>query len=113
MSDAAFAQDLIQQAFPPTYEGENKKGRIARAARQLGVNHRRARAIFNGEARRIDYHELKAIENAKAASLPARVSRLRVALETTDPDFYQPEIDALERIERTTRRYFEAKEQGK
>lgn len=110
MSDTLAAQQTIKQAFPASYEGENIKGRISRAARKLGVNHRRARAIWNGEARRIDNHEMKAIENAKAAAMPSRVSSLRQSLETTDQDFFQPEIAALERIERTARRYFEINE---
>jgi len=55
----------------PMEAGENLKAWFLRAARSLGWTPRRVRALWNGEARRIDYLEIETlnqrIERAKAA----------------------------------------------
>jgi hypothetical protein len=65
--------------------------RIARAARALGWNYRRAKAHWYREARRIDNHEMRAAReaaaraeeastNAEIAKLQARLARLEALL---------------------------------
>ncbi len=110
MSDAALAQRMLHEAFP-AHDGINTKARIAVATRALRLPFRRVKALWYGEARRIEFHEMEAIQNAKAAALAARVSRLRASLAATDPEFFEPDIAALERIERQARRFAETHEQ--
>jgi len=96
------AAEALREAFPPR-EGENVKSRIARAARALGVRYRRARALWYAEARRVEVHEWEAIKDARAETMAQRVARLRAQLLATDPDFYEPDIAALEQVERRLR----------
>lgn len=64
LSDVAHAQNLMREAFPQTAHG-NAKGSVWAAYRKLKLStERRARAIWNGEARRIDAHEMRALEDA-------------------------------------------------
>lgn len=52
------AAELIKAAFPPSTPGETTKVRIGRAARNLGWPDGRTQDIWNGEARRIEAHEM-------------------------------------------------------
>ena len=106
---AAMAEALVQEAaaalreaFPPR-AGENVKSRIATAARVLGVKYRRARALWYAEARRVEVHEWEAIKDARSRTAAERVARLRAHLLATDADFYEPDIAALEQVERRLR----------
>lgn len=69
--------------------------------------HRRVRALWNGEAAGIRFHEMLELAEAKAdaqelanarkehAAYVAKTARLARALELKDADFYRPDIDAL------------------
>lgn len=64
MSDVAQAQSLMRDAFPKKKHGTVQAACWA-AYRKLKLSsERRARAIWSGEARRIDYHELEALKEA-------------------------------------------------
>jgi hypothetical protein len=73
-------------------------------ARKIGIGHRRARAIWHGEARRIEGHELDAL---RAAAKPkdqnthaVRLFAAATALEAIDADFHRSEIDRLRNLAR-------------
>lgn len=77
-------------------QGGSVPERIARAARALGWNYRRAKAHWYREARRIDYPEIRAAREAAAraeeattnveiAKLQTRLARLEAIL-STRPD---------------------------
>ncbi len=85
MTDAATASEYMQDAFPVKRYG-NAKAATWAAYRKLKLEtERRARAIWNGEARRIDAHEMDALKKAVLDEL--HLSRK----------------EALERIERLER----------
>ncbi len=106
MSDVAVAQQLLHEAFADA--GMSVKARLRKAAVVLRLPPRRVRAIWYGEARRIDAHEMEAIRNAQAKAVAARLSRMRAALARIDPEFFEPDILALERVERQARRFVQA-----
>ena len=62
----AEARELLWGAIPPRL-GDNRKSWIIYAARILGWTERRVRAVWNGEARRIDAHEMRQLEDLYAA----------------------------------------------
>lgn len=55
------ARQLLWGAVPPQL-GHNRKAWFAYAARVLHWRERRVRAVFNGEARRIDAQEMRQLE---------------------------------------------------
>lgn len=64
MSDVAHASDLMRNAFPKARHGTIQAACWA-AYRSLKLStERRARAIWNAEAKRIDAHEMHALEQA-------------------------------------------------
>lgn len=69
MSDVTLATELIREAYPTTRHG-NAKGAIWAAYRGLKLRTvRRARSIYNGEAKRIDAHEMDALRRAALKEL--------------------------------------------
>lgn len=78
---------------------------LAKVARHW--THRRVRALWNGEAAGIRFHEMLELAQARAdaqelanarkqhAAYIAKAARLARALELKDADFYRPDIDAL------------------
>jgi hypothetical protein len=102
MSDVALAQNLMRGAFPPERHG-NAKAAIWAAYRALKLStERRARAIWNGEARMIRAHEMDALRNAELeqarrerTELRARLDALDARLTQIDEDFYGPTLQAL------------------
>lgn len=56
-SAAIIVRDVVIAAAGERGWSDTREAWIARAARRLGLNYRRARAIFYGEARRIDADE--------------------------------------------------------
>lgn len=56
------ARELLGTAVPWRF-GDNWKSWTVYAARVLGWSERRVRAIRNGEARRIDVHEMRQLED--------------------------------------------------
>ena len=65
MNDAVRAQELIQFAFPVKEHGTSERAAEV-AWRKLGLKTlRRARAIWNGEARRVDAWELDRLKEAE------------------------------------------------
>lgn len=97
MSTAVEARSLIVQiAGPQPLGGGNVKGALARVARRSRLGLRRVKAIFYGEARRIDADELKALRAAardttandagrdELTDLRARIARLETLLARAD-----------------------------
>lgn len=65
MTDAMRAQELIQFCFPEKEHGTAERAQDV-AKRTLGLKTlRRARAMWNGEARRVDAWELDALREAE------------------------------------------------
>lgn len=96
------AQTLIRELYPVSVHG-GAKGSIWVAYRELKLKSlRRARAIWNGEARRIDGWELDALRERKARQQAHALRQQFIStteyLRQTDADFHQPTIDALERV---------------
>jgi len=96
MSDTAYAQELFMEAFPVQRHG-SVKGAIFAAYRFMRpkltkeFTPRRARALRDGKARRIDAEEMSALEQAKIEEarheqreLRARLARLDAALAAFD-----------------------------
>lgn len=78
------------------------KAALPSVARKIGLGARRVRAIWHGEARRIDGHELDAL---RAAAKPkeqnthaARLIAAALSLEAIDADFHRAEIDRLRNV---------------
>ena len=102
MSDVATAQTLMREAFPAAKHG-NAKAAIWAAYRALRLpTERRARAIWNGEARLIRAHEMDALRKAELeqvkherATLRARLDALDARLTAIDPDFDGPSLSTL------------------
>lgn len=99
MYDVATAQNLMQEAF--SKNGEPIKSSIWNAYRKLKLrSERRARAIWHGEVKRIDAHEMEALERAaleraqdEYIKAKYRIETLKAALRQTDKDFYFNQID--------------------
>jgi NAD(P)H-nitrite reductase large subunit len=62
-------QDFVRTAAMPVMAGELIGSQIARAARRLGLSKSRAKALWYGEARRIDAHEYMLARNLYEAKL--------------------------------------------
>lgn len=75
MSDVTLASELIREAYPPARHG-NAKGAIWAAYRGLKLRSiRRARALYNGEAKRVDAHEMDALRRAAIEELARERNR--------------------------------------
>lgn len=69
MSDVTLATELIREAYPTARYG-NAKAAIWAAYRGLHLKSvRRARSLYNGEARRVDAHEMDALRRAAIVEL--------------------------------------------
>lgn len=105
MSDVATAQSLMHEAFP-IEPGSNAKARIWEAYRKLKLRSvRRARSIWNGEAKRIDHHEMTALQAAvlkrariEHARTRDRIASLETALRVADENYFSDQIGALRRM---------------
>lgn len=64
MSDVALASELIREAYPPGRYGSAQRACWAAYRKLKLASERRARAIWNQEARRIDAHEMDALRRA-------------------------------------------------
>jgi hypothetical protein len=89
MNDAALAQGMIREAFPRDLYGSYKAAVYAayrfmspRVRKQFTV--RRARAIWDGEARRIDMEEAAALQAAIIEEHHNETKRLRARLASLD-----------------------------
>lgn len=93
MSDVAAAQDLIREAFPVTKYG-NAKAAAWAAYRELKLRtERRARALWHGEALRVDASEMDALRQAvlqrareEHARTRRRIEQIEAALRVTRED---------------------------
>ena len=117
MADVAWAQGIIQDAFPKELGNVQQRQGIALdfftqwAADQKVKDWptvRRVRALWNQDARRLDAHEKEALQDALEArthettkTALAHLQSLRQALETQDADFHSEQINALLQIERS------------
>lgn len=95
MTAACEARDLIATIAGPQALGCRIKTALDRVARRVGMNPRRVRALWHGEARRIEADELEALRRAAKLETPARdelaalretVARLEAYLVSVDPD---------------------------
>lgn len=93
LSSECEACNLLKRAAVPQ-AGESVKSAINRVARQLRWNFARTKAIWYGEARRIDAHEMDKLRQL-AAEQAQRYRRLADAMRNVDPEFYDDEIVAL------------------
>ena len=91
MSSVTEALTLIRRAAEPRPVGDSVKAAIRRAAYRLGLSFARCKAIWYGEARRIEAHEMDALRN-----LAARYARIAETLRHQDEDFYRAQADAFE-----------------
>lgn len=89
MSDIALAQGMIRDAFPRDLYGGYKAAVYAayrfispRVSKQFTL--RRAAAIWNGEARRIDMEEAAALQTALIEEAQNETKRLRARLAALD-----------------------------
>jgi len=89
MTDAFLAQGMIRDAFPRDHYGGYKAAVYAayrfispRVTKQFTL--RRAAAIWNGEARRIDMEEAAALETALIEEAQNETKRLRARLASLD-----------------------------
>ena len=89
MSDVAFAQGMIREAFPKDLYGGYKAAVFAayrfispRVSKRF--TERRARAIWDGEARRIDMEEADALRAALIEEAKNETARLRARLASLD-----------------------------
>lgn len=102
MSDAATAQELMRLCFPVGSGGV--KDAWNRAREILGWPDRRIKAIWYGEALRIDSHEMQELENAKTAAFVARLDSVRASMLQANEGLYQEEARALAAVARSLRR---------
>lgn len=107
VSDTAFHSELIREAFPRNRYGGAKSAIHAayryiapRVAKQF--TERRARAIWEGTARRIDAEEATALHKAaveeakrERRDLSERLASLDAALAAVDAEFHGPTLEAL------------------
>jgi len=89
MSDGILAQGMMRDAFPRDFYGGYKAAVYAayryispRVSKQFTL--RRAAAIWNGEARRIDMEEAAALETALIEEAQNETKRLRARLASLD-----------------------------
>lgn len=89
MTDAVLAQGMIREAFPRDLYGGYKAAVYAayrfmspRVTKQFTL--RRASAIWNGEARRIDMEEAAALREALIEEAKNETARLRARLASLD-----------------------------
>lgn len=89
MSDVVFAQGMIREAFPKELYG-GYKAAVYAAYRFISprvgkrFTERRARAIWDGEARRIDMEEADALRAALIEEARNETHRLRARLASLD-----------------------------
>jgi len=89
MSDVVFAQGMIREAFPKDLYG-GYKAAVYAAYRFISprvskrFTERRARAIWDGEARRIDMEEADALRAALIEEAKNETARLRARLASLD-----------------------------
>lgn len=89
MNDAVLAQGFIREAFPKEIYG-GYKAAVYAAYRYISprvskrFTERRARAIWDGEARRIDMEEADALRAALIEEAKNETHRLRARLATLD-----------------------------
>lgn len=84
MSDVTLASELIREAYPPNRHG-NAKGAIWAAYRGLKLRSiRRARALYNGEAKRVDAHEMDALRRAAIEELARERTRALERIEAIE-----------------------------
>lgn len=106
MNDVLEAHDLFTQAFPSRRYGSvkemlNEAVRFIAPKVEKEFTHRRARAIWEKQARRIDGEEKDALRLAvieedrrEQRELRTRLAALDARLATTDPEFFGPSMAA-------------------
>lgn len=109
MSDGILAQGMMRDAFPRDFYGGYKAAVYAayryispRVSKQFTL--RRAAAIWNGEARRIDMEEAAALETALIEEAQNETKRLRARLASLDAKIAAFEAgDNRKKVERAGR----------
>lgn len=108
MSALSEASLLVREAAEPRPVGDSVKAAIRRSAQRLGFQFSRTRDIWYANARRINAEEMDALrvatkrrrdeEVARAEAVIAveRLAALRDALASTDADFNQPVVAAID-----------------
>lgn len=108
MSDTVFYSGMIREAYPVPRRYSTVKAALNEAVRFIApkvskdFSHRRARAIWEGKARRIDAEEAAALRLAEIEEgrreqkeLRQRLARLDTALAMADEAFHGEAIAAL------------------
>lgn len=108
MSSAAEARSYLDDLV--AIERAPLKLAFPRIARMVGLSTRRVRALWLGEARRIEADEIKALRAAAAkkqvsdaSNYAARLEAMAARLAATDADFHAPEIEAARALSRRLR----------
>lgn len=109
MSDTLHYSGIMREAYPVPRRYSTVKGALNEAVRFIAprvskdFSHRRARAIWEGQARRIDAEEAAAlrlaeIEEARREQieLRERLARLDTALAVADAEFHSEARSALQ-----------------
>lgn len=103
VSDVAHASELIRDAFPVSKYGNATAACWAAFLHLKLKTERRARSIWNGEARRIDGWEMDALRRAALEESRRerqrtldKIAALEAALMAVDPDFHSGSIEALQ-----------------
>jgi hypothetical protein len=96
----------LRELSEPWSRGDRVKAAIQRAGHRAGLAYWRAFDIWYGKARRIEPHEVDAIEDAlikrrkevtrnELHDLRTRLARLEALLVQTDEEFHRPDLDRL------------------
>lgn len=91
MSDTAFASELMREAFPKGRHGSVYSAQYAafvymRRALHKNMTFRRARAIWEGAAKRIDAEEAEALKRAKFEEAQREIQDLRRRISELDAE---------------------------
>lgn len=108
MRDTLYYSGMMREAYPVPRRYSTVKGALNEAVRFIAprvskdFSHRRARAIWEGQARRIDAEEAAALRLAEIEEarrehreLRERLARLDTALAVADAEFHSETIAAM------------------
>lgn len=124
MSDTVFHSGMMREAFPAARYGGSKAAiwaafRYISPKVQKRFTERRARAIWEAQARRIDAEEAAILQKARIEEarreqheLRARLASLDAALARIDEDFHGPQMAAHREAARGLGRMDRAGNQG-
>lgn len=96
MSDVALASELIREAYPPGRYGNVQRACWTAYTKLKLASERRARAIWNQEARRIDAHEMDALRRAALEEVTRERDRALERIEQLESSVARPHHGCME-----------------